>query len=206
VELGGREPVQQIAQGADCTLTAIGNRVRELRQARRLTLQQAAKLAGLSPSMLSLVERGRASPSIGSLVVIANALGVTLSDLVSSGTGGPDQLVVRSADAAVVEGANHVISRRLRDDLARGVAVSINEYAPNTGNADQPISHSGFEYGFVLEGELTISVDNAEFKLRKGDFISYDSRRMHKMWNHTSKRVRTIWFNLGRDAPKRMPV
>jgi len=61
---------EDIAETTASTLAAIGLRIRELRQLRGLTLQALADVSGLSTSMLSLVERGRASPSIGSLIVI----------------------------------------------------------------------------------------------------------------------------------------
>src|SRR5918994_2299004 len=61
-------------------LAAIGNRIRDLRGQKTLTLQALSELTGLSPSMLSLVERGQTTPSIGTLVVISSALGVHMSD------------------------------------------------------------------------------------------------------------------------------
>jgi len=156
-------------------------------------------VSGLSPSMLSLVERGRASPSIGSLVVIASALGVTMSDLVANDPLPEERLVVRSSDAKAVETAQHVIRRVLREDKSRGLSVAVNEYAPGTGNADQPITHDGFEYGFILEGQLTVSVEETSYVLDAGDLISYSSRRPHRLWNYSDARVRTLWFNLSRD-------
>ena len=164
-----------------------------------MTLQTLSEASGLSSSMLSLVERGRASPSIGSLVVIASSLGVTMSDLVAGESAREAKLVVRADEPKAVETAQHVIRRVLREDRSRGLSIAVNEYAPGTGNADRPISHNGFEYGFVLEGELTVSVDQTVHVLKAGDLISYSSRRPHRIWNYGKSRVRTIWFNLTRD-------
>ena len=80
------------------TLAAIGLRIRGARIARSMTLQALADVSGLSPSMLSLVERGRASPSIGSLIVIASALGVAMSDLIVEDSSTAENAVVRPAD------------------------------------------------------------------------------------------------------------
>src|SRR5689334_10605997 len=85
---------EEIAETTANTLAAIGFRIRELRQLRALTLQELADVSGLSTSMLSLVERGRASPSIGSLIVIASALGVTMSDLLVNGADSEEKIVV----------------------------------------------------------------------------------------------------------------
>jgi transcriptional regulator with XRE-family HTH domain len=190
---------EEIAETTASTLAAIGFRIRELRQLRGLTLQALADVSGLSTSMLSLVERGRASPSIGSLIVIANALGVAMSDLLVNGADSEERIVVRASEARIVETAQHVVRRLLREDRTRGVSVAVNEYAPHTGSTEHPIAHDGFEYGFVLEGELTVEVDGTKHVLQRGDLISYSSRRRHKIWNHAETKVRTLWFNLARE-------
>src|SRR5207237_8406269 len=60
----------------------VGERLQALRRYRRCTLRVVAKRSGLSESFLSQVERGRASASIASLRRIADALGVSMADLV----------------------------------------------------------------------------------------------------------------------------
>jgi len=189
----------ELAKTTADTLATIGLRIRELRQSRKLTLQELADISGLSASMLSLVERGRASPSIGSLIVVASALGVTMSDLLANGADGEEKIVVRASDARVVETAQHVVRRLMRQDRTRGVSVAVNEYAPHTGSTEHPITHEGFEYGYVLQGELTVEVDGTKHVLRQGDLIAYSSRRKHKIWNHGRTKVRTLWFNLDRE-------
>jgi transcriptional regulator with XRE-family HTH domain len=188
-----------LAETTANTLVAMGGRIRELRQARGLTLQALAEVSGLSTSMLSLVERGRASPSIGSLIVIASALGVAMSDLIVDGAAPEENIVVRASQARIVETAEQVVRRLLREDRGRGVSVAINEYAPHTGSTEHPISHDGFEYGFVLEGCLTVEVDGTAHVLQPGDLIAYRSRRRHKIWNHAETKARTLWFNLDRE-------
>jgi quercetin dioxygenase-like cupin family protein len=150
--------------------------------------------------MLSLVERGRASPSIGSLIVIASALGITMSDLIASEPDSDEEIVVRASQHHVVETPMHVVRRLIREDRTRGLSIAINEYEPNTGNSDAALSHAGFEYGFILEGVLTVEVDKTPHILKTGDLISYNSRRPHKIWNYGRRKVRTLWFNLDRDA------
>src|SRR5436853_742602 len=98
-----------------------------------MTLQSVSGVSGLRPSMLSLVERGRASPSVGSLVVIASALGVTMSELVANEPTPEERLVVRSTDAKAVETAQHVIRRVLREDKSRGLSVASTSMRPALG-------------------------------------------------------------------------
>lgn len=198
-----RDTVEKTPVEVDATtataLTAIGVRIREIRLAREMTLQSLATACGLSPSMLSLVERGRASPSIGSLIVIANALGVQMSDLIVDQKNDDEKLVVRADEQQVIETATHVMRRLVKEDRTRGISIAINEYAPHTGATEKPITHDGYEYGFVLDGKLTVEVDGTLHTMEAGDLISYSSRRAHRIWNHGKTHVRTIWINVQRD-------
>ena len=198
-QTGSARSPGKMTQTTTVALTAIGGRIREARLSRGMTLQSLAAASGLSPSMLSLVERGRATPSIGSLIVVANALGVTMSEIVASVPTAPAGVVVRRADHQVIETAKHVIRRVLREDPSRGISIAINEYEPDTGSSDRPVSHDGYEYGLVLEGTLSIEVDGTPYVLTSGDLISYNSRKPHKMWNHGKRRLRTLWINLRRE-------
>jgi transcriptional regulator with XRE-family HTH domain len=184
---------------SNAVVAAIGNRLRGLRQDREKTLQELANATDLSPSMLSLVERGRAAPSIQSLIVIANALNVTMSDLIVTDPPDEERIVIRAGDQPFVKTAQNVIRRVLREDRSRGISLAINEYEPETGSSLKRGAHSGFEYGFILEGTLTIELENVTYQLKAGDLIAFESKRPHRFWNNGSKRVKTLWINLKGD-------
>jgi transcriptional regulator with XRE-family HTH domain len=182
-------------QAAAATLVAIGARIRNRRVAHMLTLQELGELTGLSASMLSLVERGKTSPSIGTLVSIASALNVHMSDLVSDdGQGEPDP-VSRSADQAVFKTPGGVLRRVLRDDRPRGIEVAINEYSPGGASADWALRHDGYEYGVVIDGRLRVQIGDESYELEPGDLISYPSTRPHRISNAGRKPARALWVN-----------
>ena len=192
-------PANEVARATAEILAGIGERIRTARLAQGMTLQSLAAAANLSPSMLSLVERGRATPSIGSLVVIANCLGVAMSDLIAPGPPANPGVVVRVADQQIVETANHVVRRIIREDRVRGVSIAINEYQPNTGNSDQPVSHDGYEYGIVLEGTLT-SKSTARPSCWRAAISSRTAPASRTGSGITPrKRCARSWFNLQRD-------
>jgi len=175
-------------------IAAIGVRVRELRAERGLTLKTLSSAAGVSQSMLSLVERGKASASIGTLFSVASALGVKASDLFSEGPARQTGTVIRAADQPVYEIEQGVTWRVVRQDRARGVEIVINEYAPSTGSTRAPIHHEGYEYGVVLEGALTVELGGAQHIMRRGDTIGYNSAQNHKLWNYGRRRARALWI------------
>lgn len=180
------------------TLIDVGKRIRQLRQQRKMTLQHLAETVGLSTAMLSLVERGLASPSLTSLAAMAHGFGISLTDLIAGRQSSDEELVSRLSEQPVVSTPDGVLRWVLKEDQRRRIDVTVNEYAPDIGNSPNGLRHSGYEYGYVLEGELTVVVDGESHVLGPGDLISFQSTRLHRMWNFGSTPARALWFNLGR--------
>ncbi len=176
------------------TLRLIGKRIREMRKIRAMTLQQLAESSGISASMLSLVERGLASPSIGSLIVVTEALGKSMSELLATDDHSL-ALVVRGSEVQPVRTLENVVRRLMKEDRNNGISIAVNEYAPKSASNDAPISHDGYEYGLLIAGTLTIEVDGVSHVIKAGDLISYSSRRPHRIWNHSNSVARTVWVN-----------
>lgn len=180
------------------TVQAIGARVRELRSQRQLTLQALADMTGLSASLLSLVERGKTSPSIGTLVSVAYALGIHMNDLVPGDNPSWASPVTRRADQREFSTPAGVTRRVIKDDRARGIEIAINEYAPGGSSAESSLHHEGYEYGMVWEGTLTVYLANDRHVLKAGDSIGYDSTRPHRICNESKRPTRALWVNLDR--------
>ena len=186
------------AETADA-LIDIGRRVRDFRLESKMTLKMLSAATGLSTSMLSLVERGLSSHSIGSLITICSALGIQMSDLVVSDQVDTKSYVSRKDDQLTVTSGDGSTRRILRDDKRRGIEVAINEYQTNSGNSDQPLGRAGYEYGILMEGNLVVEVGTERCELMPGDLISYDSRIPHRIWNYGKKPARTLWINHDRN-------
>lgn len=183
----------------DETVIAIGARIRRLRLERNLTLQAMSSRTGLSASMLSMVERGRTSPSIGTLVAMASALRVHMTELFDvDGDDSGASPVHRLGDQPKFETSAGVTRRVAHNDHTRGIEVSVNEYLAGTSSSSTPVHHEGIEYGIVLEGRLTVELDGVEHELKPGDSISYDSSAPHRLSNPGRSKTRTIWVNLER--------
>lgn len=194
-------PKTQLAQNEDETadvLAAIGHNIRTLRGDKGMTLQALADLTGLSTSMLSLLERGKTGPSIGTLVVVASALGAQMSDLLDRSDDADGSPVARLEDQRVDQTGTGVRRRILKQDRIRGIEVALNEYEPGTSNAAAPLAHEGYEYGVLLEGALEVVVNGRTHRLRPGDLISYPSPQPHRFTNVGDGQARTLWINMRR--------
>ena len=188
-------PAGRIIAETNEVLAVIGGSIRRLRAQKRMTLQALATATGLSASMLSLLERGKTGPSIGTLVVIASALGTSMTELL--GNERPeDHAISRRGTQAIYATAAGVQRRVLKNDPANQVEIAINEYEPGTSSAMQPITHDGFEFGVVLEGALDVTLNDRIYRLDEGDLVSYRSTDPHRIANPGNRRARALWVNL----------
>lgn len=186
--------------------TQLGRRVHSLRKRSRLTLSEVSQRTGVSIAMLSMIERGRSHPSIGTLHAIAAALGLPMSELFhtidTASVDGAERVVIRAEEQEVIRVGNGVERRVIQSDRARGVEMAENRYEPGTESAPTPVHHEGFEYGFVLEGRLEVTVDGRPHIVRAGDAVRLDSSRPHRFFNPGPHHARTLWINLGGSRPE----
>jgi transcriptional regulator with XRE-family HTH domain len=190
-----KRPATQHNANAVEVLYTVGKKMRHLRRARGLTLQELAKKTGLSAAMLSMIERGKASPSVGSLVVISATLGLQIPELLGRPAQN-EEMVTREAKQNVIKTAEGVVHRVITKDTARGLEITLNDYARGTSNSAAPITHQGFEYGLILDGALAVIVNGEEHRLKTGDLISYPSSEPHQIINRGRRRALALWINL----------
>lgn len=185
---------------ANRDLEELGSRMRSLRLRRGTKLKELAEQTGLSISMISAVERGRANPSIGTLISIADALRLSIVNLFGMPEGAEQSPVTRIEEQPVVRTKEGFDRRLLIQDRTRGIEMVLNEYAPGVASNSTPTHHSGFELGVVLEGELDVSVNGRVYHLREGDAVSYRSTYPHRSVNVSRAKARTIWVNLFKES------
>jgi len=96
-----RQSELEARAGADSVARAIGGRVRQGRSGRGWTLDQLAERSGVSRRMLVSIEQGSANPSIATLLLISDALGIGLPALVEMDHP-PGLRITRAGTAAVL--------------------------------------------------------------------------------------------------------
>ena len=180
--------------------SALGARIRSERERAGVSVRGLARSIGVSPSLLSQVERGLAQPSVGTLWAIVRELDLSLDSLFA-GAGGdadtdaPD--VQRAGDRVAIDLAGGVRWERLTAGPDAAVDFAHVTYEPGADSGDVPLaSHAGREYGYVLEGCLRIQIGDEEIELGPGDAIRFGSRVPHRLWVEGAEPVRTVWFNL----------
>ena len=160
-------------------MTAIGRRLRALRQRRQLSLEALAERSGVSVSMLSTVERGQKVPSILVMGQIATALDTSIGRLVGEAV--PRAIVMRAADQRVMKDPAG-IERRGLSPVLPGIEFELIRMTlpPGVDAGTFPPHRAGSrEYLAVETGTLTLTLDGTEYRLDAGDSIYHDGDCEH---------------------------
>ncbi len=209
---------------AEPEYATMGDRLRRARQARGLSLRGLADVLGVSPSLISQVETGRAKPSVNTLYALASELGISLDVLLFMDTqppagdngiaevgapGDPQAVVVphdpvqRASTRTAIRLGSGVVWERLTTESIRNVDFLHVTY--EVGGESSPANafqrHTGQEWGYVLSGTLSVRIGFDDFLLRPGDAISFDSSTPHRLFNAGDTPASAVWFVLGRSSP-----
>lgn len=184
-----RKPTATGASPADESFAPLNrlvcDRVRELRKQRGWTLEQLAASSGVSRSMLSQIERGAASPTLGVAYRIAQAFGQSLSDLVDV------QVSRRKVD--VIRGDSHQFL--FRDDaqcrvrtlsplhLEKDVEFYELTLKPNGALVSAPHFVGTREFFTVVQGTVRITSGDEACELHRGDSAHYSADVPHQIEN-----------------------
>jgi transcriptional regulator with XRE-family HTH domain len=208
--------------GASPEYGVIGDRLREVRNARGLSLRGLAARLGVSASLISQVETGRAQPSVRTLYAIAAELGISLDELLFTDAASiddpgeptepgavpeirlPADPVQRAGNRTAIRLASGVVWERLTTASIPNVDFLHVTY--EVGGASSPEHefqrHAGQEWGYVLSGRLGVTIGFDEVVLGPGDAIAFDSTTPHRLANVGDEPVHGIWFVLGRRSSR----
>jgi transcriptional regulator with XRE-family HTH domain len=174
---------------------ALGARLRELRQGRRLSLKQVADATGISSSFLSQVETGQNDITINRLTRLMRFYGVGLRQLLPD-LATPHPTIVRRHERPHLsfprEGVEVFL---LTPDTNRTFAPSISVLAPRSKPRGAS-SHPGQEFVLVLEGTVRFSLHDTEpTLLEAGDSAYYDSSAEHTVENAGEGEARILFVS-----------
>jgi DNA-binding transcriptional MerR regulator/quercetin dioxygenase-like cupin family protein len=168
-----------------------GMRLRQLRVHRGCSLSQVAKAVGISVGFLSAIERSHMSASVSTLRKLARFYKTNILDFFEpADSAGP---VVAAQKRKVLEAGPGV----RMELLASGNTVMephLFRIAPSAGSGES-YAHEGEEFLHVLRGELRISLEGEEYKLKPGDSFYFESSVPHR-WNNPGRRETwVLWVN-----------
>lgn len=193
----------------------LGPQLRAARTERGMSVREVARRIGVSPSLVSQIETGKTQPSVGTLYALLTELDLSFDTLVnggpvsvpqpaaatarSSARRSPSPVVLRKDRTALhLEGG--VVWERLNTLLPDVVDFLYTTYPPGARSSASGsyMRHMGVEFGYVLVGALTITIQDQRYVVEAGDAISFDSSVPHLLANEGKTVAHGLWCVLGR--------
>jgi len=170
----------------------VGQRLRELRLERNLSIRALAERSGLNVNTFSLIENSRTSPSVSTLQQIAAALEVPITAFFE--TSAPKSSI---AHIAAHNRPRMAFAHGVLEDLGTGLTSRAVEpfvvtLEPHASSGDTPIVHTGFEFVFCLRGRLTYRVEDQSYVLEPGDSLLFESHLPHQWQNDQAQPAQAI--------------
>lgn len=198
--------------------SAIGPRLRQARERKNMTVRGLARYVGVSPSLVSQIERGRVMPSVGTLYSIANQLGLIVDDLFTGAPRGAKgrqradtdndltSPVLHQAQRKTIRLADGVRWERLTPTPDKDVEflVVVYDVGAESCAKDALIRHGGKEYAYMMRGRLGIKIGFEEFEIGPGDSIAFDAQMPHRLWTIGHEPAEALWVVLNRHGDNRM--
>ncbi len=165
----------------------IGQQIRDLRQGRRMTLQDLSTETELSKPLLSQIENEQVIPPLATLLRISKALKVPLQTFFEEEDNTQKCLIVRSGDA-------NPIHRRPKKggtpqpyryhSLAYGkkhkhMEPFMVEFDPHQAENTKSVQHAGEEFLYLLEGQVKLVHGDETYMIEAGDSAYWDSSDLH---------------------------
>lgn len=185
----------------------VGAVIRRVRRERGLTLKDVEERSGVSAAHVSEIERGAASPTLGSLARIARALSKPTAFFLEENELGEVSLVgakdrVREVVGGAGAGRGAAAIERLTAGIPGGrLHVRRVELAAGGANRGERHRHAGFEAVLVVRGAVRVEAGESTFDLREGDTAHYDASLLHRYANASrDESAVLIWVATRRDV------
>lgn len=161
----------------------VGERLRILREERGLSMRSLARASGLSTNALSMIERGRTSPSVSTLAKLAMALGAPITAFFRSE---PERsnIVFRK----VAQRSRSILQTGLYEGLGGDAFSGMMEpfiltLDPGSTSGEHDMIHTGQEFALCLEGAVEYGLENQLFRLEAGDSLIFAANLRHSWHN-----------------------
>jgi transcriptional regulator with XRE-family HTH domain len=174
------------ATGVDAVSAGrLGDRVRELRRGRGLTLEELAERSGVSRAMISKVERGEKNPTLVVAAKVAEGLGITLAELLGTEERRKIIVVPRERRMVMRDPETGFERQLLSPSLGRRAVEFIRNIVPRESTSGEFLPHRRGveEYVVVEKGRLRAIIGREEYLLEEGDALYFEADVSHRFDN-----------------------
>ena len=166
----------------------VGTRLKELREQRNISMRSLATKSGLSANALSMIERGKTSPSVSTLYKLADALGISITAFFGTGSDKQQIIFLKSDERTRIPFARGVFEGLGGEKFVGRVEPFMLTLESGANSGLHTMTHTGHEFVFCLRGELEYAVEKSVYRLSPGDSLLFAAQLRHK-WKNPGKTV-----------------
>ncbi|WP_099192031.1 helix-turn-helix domain-containing protein [Tepidibacter mesophilus] len=172
----------------------VGKKISEYRNLKNMTVTQLAKMAGVTPSLLSQIEKGTANPSINTLKIISKSLDIPMFTFFITRVD-TNQLIVRSdkRKKMIFPQNNNLSYELLSPNLNGAIELALITLTTNSQSSNETMAHEGEEVAYVINGKVNIHLNDEIITLNEGDSIKILPHMKHKWENPYDKDANVIF-------------
>ena len=184
---------------------SLGEKLRNLRNERNISQRDLARLAGLSPNSISLIERDETSPSVATLQSLAAALNVRMAYFFEEES--PETVFLfKSGERPSITSEGVQIESTGKTMPTQELEPFTITLAPHAGSGgERQVVHSGHEFVYCLLGKIEYVIDGKVYSLEEGDILLFEATLPH-LWRNPHDGISKFLLVLQTPNASREPV
>jgi transcriptional regulator with XRE-family HTH domain len=170
----------------------VGDRLRELRQERSMSMRALARASGLSTNALSMIERAKTSPSVSTLYKVADALEVPITAFFRAEPERKPLVFCRASQRSRVDLDLGLWEGLGGESFSGHVEPFMLSLDSGASSGSFAMLHTGHEFVLCLSGQLEYTVEDQVYLLNPGDSLLFAAQMRHSWRNPGDSAARAV--------------
>jgi transcriptional regulator with XRE-family HTH domain len=183
----------------------VGSRLRTIREERKISIRGLARKSGLSANALSMIERGKTSPSVSTLYKLADALGLPITTFFGEEIEKNTVVFVKADGRSRVPFQRGVWEGLGGENFVGRIEPFVLTLESGANSGIHTMVHTGHEFVFCLRGQLEYQVEDEFYILDPGDSLIFSAHLRHR-WRNVGGTVCNALFLLSGFAEGEHPT
>jgi transcriptional regulator with XRE-family HTH domain len=166
----------------------VGSRLRQLREQQNISMRGLAARSGLSANALSMIERGKTSPSVSTLYKLADALNVPVTEFFNLQQEKQKVVFLKNDSRVKISFAHGAMEGLGGEQFVGKMSPFVVRLESGGGSGTAQMSHTGHEFVYCLQGRLEYRVEKQTYLLDAGDSLLFVAQLKHS-WKNPGDKV-----------------
>lgn len=172
----------------------VGQRLRALRERRGISMRSLAITSGLSANALSMIERGKTSPSVTTLSKLASAMGINICSFFKEKPELEDIVYVKAGERTSGQFGEGQWECFGGDRFIGEIEGCVFTIDPGGSNGPMAITHDGSELFICVQNKVQLKIEKTKYTLNEGDSVMFEGKRIHGWSNPFDKTAKFMVF------------